>query len=243
MLQPCLQNGSGIEAMNVELGAWSAEPAEKRMSCESPAASSQGCPCGPAPRYRAAFTLLELLAVVAIIGIMSALLTPAVRGLLGVSGPRGGVNTVSAALEQARLSALESGVPSYFGWGPETADTASSAVIVFRDKKEGEAADYIPVTRWLKLPQGVFLESSSGTASVSPGNTIPKLDGKAVSVTAIKFDRFGRLLPTTATHVLRVGSKDVSSGDFKPDKEKSFFELTLQPLTGRALVVDKAMGN
>jgi hypothetical protein len=183
-----------------------------------------------------------VLVAVAIIAIMSALLTPAVRGLLGVTGPRGGVNTVSAALEQARLSALESGVPSYLGWAPETDDTTASAMIVFRDKKDGETANYVAITRWLKLPQGVFLESGAGVSSVSPGGNLPKLDTKAVSsVTAVKFDRFGGLLPRDAPVVLKVGAKDVPTGGFKPDNEKSFFQLTIQPLTGRAVVVDKAM--
>ncbi len=178
---------------------------------------------------------------VAIIAIMSALLTPAVRGLLGVTGPRGGVNTLSAALEQARLSAMENGVPSYVGWA-ETADAASSSLIVFRDKKDDEATEYVAVTRWLKLPQGVFLEPDSGSSSFQAGGSLPKLNGNAVgSIEAIRFDRFGRLYPATDAKALRVGAKDSPTGAFKPDANKSFFEVTIQPLTGRAVVVDKAM--
>lgn len=213
--------------MSAERGAWSVErEAERRMS---------------RPRL-VAFTLLEVLASVAIIAIMSALLTPAVRGLLGVTGPRGGINTVSAALEQARLSALESGVPSYLGWAPETGDTASSALIVFRDKKDGEPSDYIPVTRWLKLPQGIYLEhGDTGTTNVSTASSLPKLGTNAVTaVTAVKFDRFGRLASSTLPAVIRVGAKTARDGDFLGGANQHF-ELTIQTLTGRAVVVDKAM--
>jgi hypothetical protein len=185
--------------------------------------------------------LIEVLVAVAIIAIMSALLTPAVRGLLGVTGPRGGANTLSAALEQARLSAMENGVPTYLGWAPEAADAASSSLIVFRDKKDGEAAEYVAITRWLKLPQGVFLESGAGSAGVSAGGSLPKLDTKAVSsVTAIKFDRFGRLFQATAPVVLKVGAK-AKSGEQFMGGDNQHFEVTVQPLTGRAVVIDKAM--
>ena len=197
------------------------------------------------PLYRKAhaFTLVELLAVVAIIAIMSALLTPAVRGLLGVTGPRGGVNALSAALEQARLSAMESGVPSYVGWVQPSADAEASALIVFRDKKEGETAAIIPVTRWIKLPQGVFFDAQGTTVGISAGSDLPKLNGKPPgNLTAVKFDRFGRLSQAAQPVVLRVGAKTKADSSFIGGANQHF-EISVQPLTGRAVVVDKAMGD
>ena len=84
------------------------------------------------------FTLVELLVVMAIVGILTTLLMPAVRGLVGVGGRRGGMNTLSSTIEKARLAAVESGTRVYVGF-PLTAsdpEAALSSVIVFRDKRE-----------------------------------------------------------------------------------------------------------
>jgi hypothetical protein len=186
--------------------------------------------------------LVELMVVIVIMAVMMGLLGPAVQGLLGVTGPRGGMNTVAAALEQARLTALENGVPAYFGWAPETENSPSSSVIIFRDRREGEAAPYTAVTRWLKLPQGVSMESLGGAAAVPAGTNLPRVDGQAESTTiaAIKFDRFGRLAQATEPSVVRVGAKP-RSGEAFTGGDDQYFQLDVQPLTGRAIVADRAM--
>jgi prepilin-type N-terminal cleavage/methylation domain-containing protein len=191
---------------------------------------------------RAAFTLLELLAVVAIIGIMSALLTPAVRGLLGVSGPRGGVNILSAALEQARLSALESGVPSYAGLMVDT-NAGHSAVLVFRDPRGNETNKLVPVTRWVRMPQGVYHRSKDLDSFTVPSGTLPRLGTSNVtSISVVRFDRFGRLSQTTRPKVVELGAMTAPDGEYLGGSQNRF-ELTIQPLTGRAIVADKAMGD
>jgi len=226
--------------MSMELGAWSVEPAEGRLSRSWRVASGERR--GSLLRQSAAFTLLELLAVVAIIGIMSALLTPAVRGLLGVSGPRGGVNILSAALEQARLSALESGVPSYAGLTVDT-NAGHSAVLVFRDPRGNETNKLVPVTRWVRMPQGVYHRSKDLESFTVPSGTLPRLGTSNVtSISVVRFDRFGRLSQTTQPKVVELGAKTAADGEYLGG-EQNRFELTIQPLTGRAIVADKAMGD
>ncbi|NBO94092.1 MAG: type II secretion system protein, partial [Planctomycetia bacterium] len=70
-----------------------------------------------------AFTLLELLVVIAIIAVLTSLLLPSLQGLLGVVGRRGGASTLGAALEQARLSALENGGSAYVGFATSSTNS------------------------------------------------------------------------------------------------------------------------
>jgi hypothetical protein len=181
-----------------------------------------------------------VLVAVAIIAIMSALLTPAVRGLLGVSGPRGGMNTLSAALEQTRLAAMESGVPAYIGLAVDT-NAGHSAVIVFRDPREDETNALIPVTRWIKMPQGVYHKSGDLESFPVPPGTLPKLGTNVMSsVSVIRFDRFGRLSQRTTPKIVELGAMAEEGGSYLGG-EKNYFEMTIHPLTGRASVLDKAM--
>jgi hypothetical protein len=186
---------------------------------------------------------MEVLVTVALIAVMATLLTPAVRGLLGVAGPRGGVNVLSTAVEQARLSALESGEAAYVGFpfqaGNLDEEVRYSSVIVFRDGRDDEGVDFVPITRWLRLPQGVYIESDGIGDSESPGNAIPQLNGQRVgSLSVLKFDRFGKLFEESPV-VIRVGQKAKPREEFIGGADQHF-EVTVQPLTGRSMVVDKA---
>jgi hypothetical protein len=186
---------------------------------------------------------MEVLITVALIAVMTTLLAPAVRGLMGVAGPRGGVNVLSTAVEQARLSAMESGETTYvgfpFGAKGVDEDLQYSSVIVFRATRDDEEGDFVPVSRWQRLPQGVFIETQDVVDTAAPGGAIPKLAGQEVGeLTVLKFDRFGKLFNEDPV-VLRVGQKAGPDGEFMGGANQHF-EVTVHPLTGRAVVADKA---
>jgi prepilin-type N-terminal cleavage/methylation domain-containing protein len=195
-----------------------------------------------ARRRAPGFTLLEILIVVALIAVMSTLLVPSMRGLMGIAGPRGGVNTVASAIEQARLSALESGESAYVGFPEDLpgGDNPYSAVIVFRDTREDEDGDYVAVSRWMRLPQGIHVDASGLTESVSAGATFPKLGtAPAGQLRVLRFDRFGKLYSSGSEQVFGVGEKLDPEKDFTGG---NYFEITVQPLTGRAIITEKTGG-
>lgn len=186
------------------------------------------------------FTLLEVLVTVALIAVLSTLLVPSMRGLMGVAGPRGGVNTLASAIEQARLSALESGTSAYVGFPEELPgeDDPYSAVIVFRGPRDETEADYVPVSRWIRMPRNIHVDVSALTDTVSPqAGLIPKLGtAEAGTLKVLRFDRFGKLYGADNETILRVGEKT------KPEEEflrGNFFEIAVQPLTGRAVITER----
>ena len=236
------------------------------MSNEREARSAKrGAPCTVScpgrsaffTRYRAhrsgaAFTLIELLVVVAIIAVLSALITPAVQGLMGTSGRRGALNTVTAVLEQARLSAIENGTTAYVGFPTNAANKTNgfSHLIVFRDARPGDTnANPVAVTRWQRLPNGVFLEGGTGmsgavTNPTLPPRTLPRLGGSEdlTDIPALAFNRFGQLQGVNTAVSVLLGEKidPAKPGEWR-GSTSNYYELRIQPLTGRVIVDDASL--
>ena len=234
------------------------------MSNEREALSARrGVPCAVScpgrsvvfPHHRAhrlgsAFTLIELLVVVAIIAVLSALITPAVQGLMGTSGRRGALNTVTAVLEQARLSAIENGTTAYVGFPHNAANKTNgySHLIVFRDARPGDTnANPVAVTRWQRLPNGVFLQGGTGlsgavTTRTLPTRTLPRLGGSEdlTQIPALAFNRFGQLQGASTAVSVLLGEKIEPTGDWR-GSPNNYYELRIQPLTGRVIVDDASL--
>lgn len=192
---------------------------------------------------RRAFTLTELLISVALIALLTTLLIPSVRGLMGVAGARGGVSILSGALEQARFAAMQSGVTAYVGFpftdGAISTDARYSSVIVFRDLLPGETSPvpgFLMISRWLRMPRGVYI--AAGANFPTDKKTVsgfPKLALQSpTSLSVLPFDRFGRLKSSGSEVTLIIGEKAQPDGDFVGRKST----LAIQPLTGRIVVTE-----
>jgi prepilin-type N-terminal cleavage/methylation domain-containing protein len=197
---------------------------------------------------RSGFTLVELLIVVALIAVLSTLIVPAVRGLVGVGGRRGGMNTLSATIDKARLAAIESGTAVYVGFPFSAADPESgfSSAIVYRDKREDEtnASSVVPLSRWVRMPAGVFIESDDLETQSVDGSAIPKLASSngfidVPQLAVLTFDRFGKLKPDDQEVEIRVGEKSSPDGDFLKSAQNHFL-LRVRPLTGRVTIEDRS---
>ena len=119
-------------------------------------------------RPAAAFTLVELLAVIGIMGLLAAVGVPALKGLTGSGGRKQALSQVMGALEIARNTAISTG---------------TNAAVIFPDSSfaSGDAYKYrsmavvawkptntnLPTTMvgsWIVLPQGVALFPNSISA-------------------------------------------------------------------------------
>lgn len=193
-----------------------------------------------------AFTLIEMMVVVALIAVLSALTLPALRGLTGTTGLRGGVNTVLATLDQARAAAIENGADVYVGFPPaDFSDSrdpaiAVSSLIVFRGPRPDEPPEtFRPISRWIRLPSGIALQSANMTLTnldTPVKGLLPRLSGQEVEPVVIAYDRFGRIrTPVSGATNLTVGEAVVTAGDVSWKGNNREF-LTAQRLTGRWLV-------
>jgi prepilin-type N-terminal cleavage/methylation domain-containing protein len=198
------------------------------------------------------FSLLELLAVTAILALLAGLLAPSLQGLTSPTGRKGAVTIVMNTLEQARVSAIENGreVVVVF-WKKNGTDGSQpdeqDAMLILR-KNDAEAWE--PITRWIKLPRGVLfhcgdaeskiLYDNSGLAAVSD-TTIDSLPGNPSKNTlgAVHFSSSGTVQLPSTSNGLRIGLTEGQRGAdqsliVNKQKDGGHEIISLARYTGRA---------
>ncbi len=145
--------------------------------------SSRFCASG-SPR---AFSLVEMMAVIAIMTIVMSLTMPALQSTVKSTGRKGAVSLLLGAFDQARSIALSNGRPVYMVFAGESAPEAyrnrafafylesESSVIsadndstesddnpdIAEESRTSELNDFVPASRWELLPEGISLKSEA----------------------------------------------------------------------------------
>jgi len=162
-----------------------------------------------------AFSLIELLVVMAVISLMVALMLPAISGFSGSAGRRGAVNTVMNTFEQARVAALESGRTVYVVFWRRVFPEAD-ALMVLRETEDGTGT-YEQMSKWIKLPKNILLHQPAA------GQSMLSIDPASVLTTG----RMPRPVTLTAGESLNVLAFNESGGVAFPLPNKSNRKLII----------------
>jgi prepilin-type N-terminal cleavage/methylation domain-containing protein len=206
----------------------------------------------PHSKSSSAFTLLELLVVVAVICVMLGLLAPAVAGMTSPAGRNGAVIVVMNALEQARVSAIETGRETVVlfwkkngvaGFPPDEPDS----LMILRIN---EAGSWESISRWVKLPNGVLFQSENTSSLIlttqadqSMLDAVPNTTAKptASQSGAVQFTASGAIKsPSTSSSGLYIafteGQRATGSDTMAVKKQKSGGKevISLARYTGRS---------
>lgn len=198
------------------------------------------------------FSLVELLTVVATTAILVTLAIPVISGFTSSTGRKGAVTIVMNTLEQARVSAIETGheVAVVFwkknGTDPSQPDEQDAMLIL----RKNDAEAWAPITRWIKLPRGVLfhgedseskiLYDNSGLAAVSD-TTIDSLPGRPSksNLGAVHFSSTGAVQLPSTSNGLRVALTEGQRGAnqsliVNKQKDGGHEIISLARYTGRA---------
>lgn len=167
------------------------------------------------PRFaRGAFTLVEILTVMAIVSVLLAVTAPALKGINGVGGRKAAVRTIMGTLDQARMMAISDGRATYVVFagrnlvGTKCDSMIGRAYAVYQDD-----VNFTPVQRsaWVYLPVGVAFKMASdfdtlinrdlGTSDPSFTVHVPKGGNDSpttVQLPYVKFDPTGAVDGTLA---------------------------------------------
>jgi prepilin-type N-terminal cleavage/methylation domain-containing protein len=213
-------------------------------------------------RSRAAFTLVELLAVIGIMGLLAAVGVPALKGLTGSGGRKQALSQVMGALEIARNTAISTGTNAAVifpdngftasGVDPAPYKFRSMAVVSYFDTTIATNTNSnIPfeklVSSWIVLPQGIsflpaYLKTTTTTNMIPVTANIripPKTNDISITCPGIIFQSDGGLLDGATNPIAGVGffqgTVDVSGKTNPTSKMTNFETVRLTRYTGRTI--------
>jgi prepilin-type N-terminal cleavage/methylation domain-containing protein len=193
-------------------------------------------------RHKLGYTLIEMLAVLGVLGVMSAAMLPAVLGLNKSSSRRVAVSTVMVGLDQARTLAIAQGRSSYVVFATDLSmgdDYRFKAFAIFQDD---ESFATKMVNGWKILPTGICFKNVASlvTASTAPFNCA----GTTRTLPYVKFGPTGIIQSPTSPGLLQlliyIGNTATNGTQYSTDQGQATApveKVTLSASTGRAKYV------
>ena len=177
---------------------------------------------------RSGFTLVETLAVIAIIAVVVGMAVPAVTSLNRNSQRRAAVSLILSTLDQARGLALSKNSTCYLvvanakpDW-PENLRSRSFAIFEEVYNATSTRYDLLPITSWTALPEGFSFKPGTDTIlcdAFTPKKFYCHPAGVEIEASYFKFNSLGTLDEPTDPNLsrLRIFSGTVTKdGDIRP---------------------------
>lgn len=192
-----------------------------------------------------AFTLIELLMVIAIMAIVLAMTVALGPSVIGSNAMSRGLSNVASSLSLARSEAVRMRKPTYFVLAPtNNLDERSYNHFAILQAGSAYGTDYTYITRWQKLPQGVLFatNASANTILATPNNLPYPSDGTGfMPLPCIKFAPEGGLDEDLHTAPPRVALQNgvrmtaTNSPEFRGDYVTN--EVVVQRFSGKVSIV------
>jgi len=206
-----------------------------------------------ARRYATAFSLIELLAVMAVITVVMAAAVPAISGLKSTGNLSSAAYEIAGTLEQARAYAMANNTFVYVGFAErdqmnDSASGRSQIVMAAMGSKNGsrtfDPANLSPLTRLRKLPNVRLEEGLPNSGSM----TRPVAQsGYQVANDAFSAEDSFTVSSVTFTKILQFDPRGMASVQSRSTTVPQWMEIGLVGATGSsadcaAVVVDGVTG-
>lgn len=216
-------------------------------------------PFPPAP-LRRAFTLLEMMVVIAIIAILIGFLVPAMSTFTKSSGRKAAIGNLLGVFEQARAQAIKDQLPTYvvfpaFSSGPQaTLDRYNYKSFAIFEDDPANSGTVKQLTNWKTLPTGISIRSQGANklSLLPPASTptpptltitfTPDAGSTVASYYYVKYNTSGEIeLPqanvnlTVFEGLVSNGNEIITSAKDSSGGPAASESLTIARLTGRAV--------
>ena len=200
----------------------------------------------PRPDIRSAFTLIELLIVIAIVALLSALTLPAFNSIRNAGGLTKSANDIAGILEQARTYAMAQNTYTWVGFRRDNADTPSDTLVVgviaSKIGSTNPAADAVPLGKLARFDNVKIVELSPSPATTAATDQLTKSTlaftngaNKFISQ-VIRWDSRGQasINPPQLSRLIEIGLQDSAGGAIRNASNNAAVQIS--GLSGTVIV-------